>query len=230
MNATHRERTDMPKLFTDQQMALILKRAAERQAAGDEPTHSLESIQDIARQVGIDSALVADVAATIDKSDNGVVFLLGAPSAYRESRRLAGASATMDLGAVLETIRDHLPFAGEVRHVREGIEWHAGPADNKTVVALSPRAGGGVHLRIDARQQGPKALAYLAAGTVGLIASVVSITRLHGLGVAVGVAAIAVSFAGARMLWNHVAKRRDKRLLDLGNALAGQIDGTSLGS
>jgi hypothetical protein len=220
----------MPKLFTDQQTELTLKRAAERRATGGEPTHSLESMQDIARQVGIDPALVADAAATIDRSGTGVSALLGAPSAYRASRRLAGASPTMDLGAVLKTIRHHLPVAGEFRHVRGGIEWHAGPADNKTVVALSPRAGGGVDLRIDARQQGPKALAYLAAGTLGLIASAVSIVRLHGPGVAVGVAAIAVSFAVARMLWNHVAKRRDKRLLDLGNALAGQIDGKALGS
>jgi len=220
---------DMPKLFTDQQMTLILKRAAERQAASAEPTHSLESIQDIARQVGIDSALVADAAATIERSSGSVSSLLGAPSAYRASRRLAGAAPTMDLGAVLETIRDHLPFAGEVRHVRDGIEWHAGPADNKTVVALSPGAGGGINLRIDGRQQGPKALAYVAAGTVGLIATAVSVAVLHGRGVAVGVAAIAVSFAGARMLWNEVAKRRDKRLHDLGNALAGQIDGESPG-
>src|SRR5262245_38849338 len=66
---------DMPKLFTDQQMALILKRAAERQAAGAEPTHSLESIQDIARQVGIDSALVADAAATIERSSGSVSSL-----------------------------------------------------------------------------------------------------------------------------------------------------------
>ena len=200
----------MPKLFTGQQMELSLKRAAER-------------------QVSIDSALVAGAEAPIDTSGTGVSSLLGAPSAYRASRRLAGASPTIDLGAVLATIRDHVPVAGELRHVREGIEWHAGPSDNKTVVALSPRAGGGVKLRIDARQQGPKALAYLAAGTVGLIATAVSVVRLHGRGVAIGVAAIAVSFAAARMLWNHVAKRRDKRLLDLGDALAGQIDGKSLG-
>ena len=205
MSTTHCERTDMPKL---------------------------ESIQDSARQVGIDSALGADGAATIDASGTsgtGVSSLLGAPSAYRACRQLVGASPTMDLGAVLKTIRDHLPVAGEFRHVRDGIEWYVGPADNKTIVALSPRAGGGVTLRIDARQQGPKALAYLAAGTLGLIASAVSIVRLHGPGVAVGVGAIAVLFAGARTLWNHLAKRRDKRLLDLGNALAGQIDGKSLG-
>jgi hypothetical protein len=219
----------MTRLFTDHQMALILKRAAERQAAGGEPTHSLESIQDIARQVGIDSDLVADAAATIDKSDASVSSFLGAPSAYRASRRLIAASPTIDHAAVLDTIRDHLPFAGEVRQVGNGIEWHAGPADNKTIVALSPRADGGISLRIDARQQGPKALAYLAAGSVGLVASVVSVGVLRGPGVAVGVAAMAASFAGARTLWNRLAKRRDERLRHLGNALAGQLNGESSG-
>jgi hypothetical protein len=219
----------MARLFTDHQMALILKRAAERQAAGGEPTHSLESIQDVARQVGIDSDLVADAAARIDKSGTSVSSLLGAASAYRASRRLVAASTAIDHAAVLDTIRDHLPLAGEATQVGGGIEWHAGPADNKTVVALSPRADGGISLRIDARQQGPKALAYVAAGTVGLIASAVSVAVLHGPGVAVGVAAIAASFAGARTLWNRVAKRRDERLRNLGNALAGQFDGGSSG-
>jgi hypothetical protein len=40
--------------YTDEQMALILKRAAELQSAGEEQIHTLAEIQQIAQQVGIE--------------------------------------------------------------------------------------------------------------------------------------------------------------------------------
>lgn len=216
----------MDQKYTDQQMALILKRAAELQATGDESSHSLESIQDIARQVGIDPRLVAEAATNLDvPSANRSLF--GAPSAFRVARRLSGSPAPIDHAAVLGTIRDHLPFAGEARNVGDGIEWHAGPADNKTVVAISPSANGPT-LRIDARQQGPKAMLYLAAGTVGVTAGVASVALLAApaVAVAVGLGTLAASFASARAIWNLHVKRRSKRFQALSDALADQFAGS----
>lgn len=214
----------MDTKYTDRQMALILKRAAELQAIGDEPAHSLESIQQIAQQVGIDPRVVADVAANLGTTAGGSSFF-GAPSAYRASRRLPRTAAPIDHAAVLATIRDHLPSAGEAREVGDGIEWHSGPADNKTVVAISP-AVDGVMLRIDVRQQGPKVGTYLGAGTVGLLAGVVSVGILSGPGVAVGLGVLGVSFAGARALWNRHAENRQRRLQRLSDALADQLAGS----
>jgi hypothetical protein len=214
----------MDTKYTDRQMALILKRAAEQQAVGDEPAHSLESIQQIAQQVGIDPRVVADVAANLDSAGGGSSFF-GAPSAYRASRRVPRTAGPIDHAAVLATIRDHLPFAGEAREVGDGIEWHAGPGDNKTVVAISPAADG-VVLRIDVRQQGPKVGAYLAAGTVGFLASLVSLGLWSGPGLGVGLGVLGVSFAGARALWNRHAENRQRRLQRLSDALAEQLKGS----
>jgi hypothetical protein len=220
----------MKEKFTDQQMALILKRAAERQAQGGEAVHSLESIQDIARQVGIDPQLVADAAATLERGREPG-SLLGPPSAYRSSRRLAPGA--LDQTSVLSTIRDYLPFAGEPRPVEGGFEWHAGPADNKTLIAVTSRADA-TTLRIDARQDGPKAMTYLLATTVGGLAGGVSVALLSsislGLGAGVGVAALAASLASARAFWNRFARRRDKRLHDLSDALARQLEAPNEGS
>jgi hypothetical protein len=211
----------MERKFTDQQVALILKRAAERQVESGDAAHSLESIQDIAREVGIDPRVVAEVAATLDASHTEST-LFGASSAYRSSRRLALNASTIDHAAVLATIREHLPLAGEKRDVGDGIEWHSGPADNKTVVAITPSAGGAT-LRIDVRQHGPKAMAYIGAGIVGMVAGVASVAALHGPGVAVGVAAFWSSFAGARAIWNRHARTRDQRMGGLSDALAAQL-------
>jgi hypothetical protein len=216
----------MDQKYTDQQMALILKRAAEMQAAGDESSHSLESIQEIARQVGIDPRLVAEAATSLD-APRANRSLFGAPSAFRVARRLSGSAVPIDHAAVLGTIRDHLPFAGEARNVGDGIEWHSGPADNKTVVAISPTANGPM-LRIDARQHGTKAMLYLAAGTVGVTVGAASVALLSvpAVAVAVGVGTFAASFAGARAIWNRHAKRQSKRFRALSDALAGQLGGS----
>ena len=138
-------------------MALILKRAAELQATGDEPAYSLESIQQIAEQVGIDRKFVADVAATLDQLPGGS-SLLGAPSDFRLTRRVERSQA-IDEAAILATIRDHLPYgAGEMRAVGDGIEWHAGPGDNKTVVSVRsrPRSNDVAHRHATARREGAR--------------------------------------------------------------------------
>lgn len=211
----------MERKFTDQQMALILKRAADRQADDGDASHSLESIQEIAREVGIDPRVVAEVAATLDVS-RAATTLFGASSAYRSSRRIVSNMSTIDRAAILAAIREHLPLVGEKRDVGDGIEWHSGPADNKTVVAVTPTPSGAM-LRIDMRQHGLKAGTYIAAGTVGLIAGVVSVATLHGPGVAVGVGAFWASLAGARAIWNRHARRREQRMRGLSDALAAQL-------
>jgi hypothetical protein len=208
--------------FTDQQMALILKRAAELQATGDEPAHSLESIQQIAGQVGIDPKLVADVAVTLDRSPDGS-SLLGAPSDFRLTRRVERSQA-IDQAAILATIRDHLPYgAGEMRAVGDGIEWHAGPGDNKTVVAVAPGPDR-TTLRIDTRQHGVKALAYIGGVTAGMLAGGISIALWHAPGAALAAAAIGASFAGTRVLWNRHVDRHRQRLRRLLDALSDQLD------
>lgn len=208
--------------FTDQQMALILKRAAELQATGDEPAHSLESIQQIAEQVGIDPKLVADVAATLDRPRGGST-LLGAPSGFSMSRRVERPQ-TIDQAAILATIRDHLPYgAGEMRPVGDGIEWHAGPADNKTVVAVAPGSDG-TTLRVDARQHGLKALAYVGVTSAGLLAGGISIALWHAPGAAIAAVAVGASFAGTRALWNRHVDRHRQRFRRLLDALSDQLN------
>ncbi len=212
----------MPTKYTDQQMALILRRAAEQQAAAGEATHSLESIQAIARQVGIDPALVADAALNLDAGGRAR-HLLGEPSAHRISRRLRLAPGPIDSAAVVATIRDHVPLVGEMRQVGDSIEWHAGQADNQIFVAVSPGTAGPA-LRIDARQHGLKALAYLGAGITGGLATLLSVAFWSAPGAAVGAAALGASFVGARALWNRHARRRNERLRVLSDALVAQLE------
>jgi len=212
----------MTTKYTDQQMALILKRAAEQQAAAGEATHSLEAIQDIARQVGIDPALVANAAQNLDAPAQAS-HVMGEPSAHRISRRLQRAPTSIDSAALLAIIRDHLSMTGEIRPLGDGLEWHAGIAENKFVVTVAPTTAGPA-VRIDARQHGPKALAYMAAGITGGIALLVGAGVGHGLGAAAGIAVLGASVAGARAVWNRYARRRNERLRALTEALVAQLE------
>jgi hypothetical protein len=213
--------SDEPK-YSDQQMALILKRAAELQAVGDERSHSLESIQEIARQVGIDPHIVADVAASLEQGKPDST-LFGASSAFRIARQVSGTFDPANPAPLLATIRDILPVGGATRQVGNGFEWHAGSSDVKTIVSLSPNPNG-VSLRIDARHHGIKGLSYIGGATAGVFAAVFSIATMHGPGVLVGAAALAASLAGTRALWNRYVLRQTKRFQALSNALAKQLE------
>ena len=76
-----------------------------------------------------------------------------------------------------------------MRAVGDGIEWHAGPADNKTVVSVAPGPDG-TTLRVDARQHGLKALAYIGVTSAGLLAGGISIALWHAPGAAIAAVAL----------------------------------------
>jgi hypothetical protein len=209
--------------FTDQQMALILKRAAELQATGEEPVHTLAAIQEIARQVGIDAQLVADAAADLPAA--GGRFgprLLGAPSEFRVSRRIPGALQAADHPAVIATIRDHLPEVGEVQELAGGLEWHAGEDNNKTAITFTPSSGGTI-VRIDGRYFGLKLILYLGAGAMTMLTGLLGMAGSPELGAGLGLGMFALSFASARYAWNRIAERGRRRLERLLAALTAQL-------
>jgi hypothetical protein len=217
----------METRYSDEQMALILKRAAELQPTGDEPTLTLGAIQQIAEEIGIDRRLVADAAASL--SLNTVAkesSLFGAPSAIRLTRSIPGSLRPVDTGTLIATIRDHTSQAGVVRELSGSIEWHAGAADNKTLVTLTPSVTGTV-IRIDGRYHGQKAALYLGAGIVTLIVTVLGIaaSREAALGLGLGLGTLVVSFAAARAGWNRLIARRRERIERLTNALVAQLEG-----
>jgi hypothetical protein len=208
-------------------MALILKRAADLQAGGEEGmTHTIEEIQEIAEQAGIDPRLVGRAAASLQHASDDARNLWGASATYRLTRQIAGRFDTAGEAGLVATIRDHLPAGGEVRTVGRGFEWHSGPADNKTVISLSP-AEHGTMLRVDTRRRGAKALPYFCAITGSAVATVAGFAVVQPLAaLGIGFAATVLSLAGARTAWNRFARENRRRLEAMSDALAEQIEPT----
>jgi hypothetical protein len=210
------------KRYTDRQMALILKRAAERQAEGADASHSLADIQQIAQQVGIDASLIAEAALTIRDRDGQPGEVLGPSAAYRVSRRLESPGVPIDSAALLEVIRDRMPDLGESRPLPDGFEWYSGPAENKTFVSVTTRSDG-TTVRIDGRQSGPKIGLYLLAGTVTIVAGGVVTVAAPVVGVGVAAGLFVATFGAARAAWSAIARRSRARAEQLVDALAERI-------
>jgi hypothetical protein len=213
-------------------MALILKRAAELQSAGEEQIHTLAEIQQIAQQVGIEPRLIAAAAAglparTQGRATDGVLF--GAPSSYRLTRRLPGSPFATHRAQLIATIRDHMAQVGSVREFEDRIEWYAGPADNKAAVTIEPSESETV-IRVDLRQQGPKVGLFLLAGSVTLVAAVAGTIASPAIGMAIGAGTLVSTFAGARVWWQRIVARRERRVGALMDALTNEIHGSSAAS
>jgi len=217
--------------YTDEQMALILKRAAELQSAGEEQIHTLAEIQQIAQQVGIEPRLIAAAAAGLPARTQGRAdgVLFGAPSSYRLALRLPGSPSAAPRAQLIATIRDHMAQVGSVEEFEDRIEWYAGPADNKSAVTIEPSESETV-IRVDMRQHGPKVGLYLLAGTVSLVAGVVGAIASPVVGVAVGAGALVSTFTGARAWWGRIVARRERRVGALMDALTNEIHASSAAS
>lgn len=204
----------MADRYTDTQLALILKRAAELQASGEEPTHSLASIQQLGEQVGIDGDLIARAAESLPADPQSGFSLSGTSSAYRTSRRVPVAISTVDHGRLAALIRDHMTGLGELRPVGEGFEWHSGASDNKTLIAVAP-AGDHTRVRVDLRQHGQKAALYLGAGLLTMVAGVAGVIASPVIGGAMFVGMGVGSFIAARTAWDRIAARNRRRVESL---------------
>jgi hypothetical protein len=214
---------DPPTRFTDQQMALILKRAAELQATGEEPIHTLEAIQQIADQVGIDRGLVAEAAAAVSAPGAGAgPLLFGPPSSFRVTRQVAGALGAADQPLLIAAIRDHLPEVGHVTAVAGGFEWHGGSSDDKTAVTFTSSPTG-TTIRVDRRRFAPKFGLFMGAGSLTMLATVAGLGVSPIVSAGLGLGTFVLSFSAARFVWDRMARggrqRIDRLLVELSDRL-----------
>jgi hypothetical protein len=126
--------------YTDQEMALILKRAAELQERSDGrgATRSFGEIAEIAAEVGIDKAFVDEAVAELREPLVRTGWL-GAPTRFHEERTVPGVLAPDVMGALIDRVRSELRLQGEVKQVFDGIEWRARAALGVTLLTIGPR-------------------------------------------------------------------------------------------
>ena len=221
---------DMPSpspRYSDQEMALILKRAAELQegADGKGAHRTLAEIQEIAAEVGIDAPFVSEAVAELERPRPRVGWL-GAPTRFHEERNVAGSLGSNAIGELLDQARAELGLHGEVRQVFDGVELRLRSALGTSILTVGPRAGG---TRIALTTERLDQAVAIAAGSVGIGL----LAALGGVAIAINVtdnalvastivaaSAIAGTVVSARALWYGVAERWRRRTQSIVAALA----------
>lgn len=149
---------DDDRKYSDEQMALILRRVGDLQAQRDDGRHSLAEIQEIARQVGLDPALVAHVAAGLPR--RAAVFPAPSSSLVQTVETVLPQRVTPEqMGRLVDAVRRASGAQGTSRQVFDTVEWRWGsehelvdlrvtitPAADRTNVRVQHDASGAAFL------------------------------------------------------------------------------------
>ena len=235
----------VPRRYSEKEAGEILRRAAEMQraepSAADPSGFSLSELEDVAREAGIDPAVVRRAASQLDlpASENIGSALAGSPLSIRLEIELPGEYPVDRFDALVPAIQDASPWQGHAGVVGKTLTWSA-RADSNTssLQVLVSSADGRTLIRVEERLGG--LVGALFGGIIGGGGAGIGVGLGAGLGAAVGSTLFAVgfpilmlggSYALARTIYAaHVKKERSRLqgLLDrlAAIAAAGIDDGT----
>ena len=214
--------------YTEEELALILNRAAERQEGvqANAPRYTLADIQEIAAGAGIAPDHVASVAATLRdaRAPEGGVF--GAPHRFRFEESIEGEVSDEVIGELFDLTRRTLGEQGEVTEALGTVEWKSQDAFGHSYVTVARRAGRTTIGILSARSDS-LALAGTVGGvgaffgSIGIGMALVSTGVLAGPLAAIAGVAIASgsTWAATRAVWRRYARGVVERTGSLGSAL-----------
>lgn len=220
--------------FSDEEFALILRKAAELQDDGANPPAlrtgmSLREIQAIAAEAGIDPAKVAQAAALLARTDRPgfAVRLFGGPSSYHLEHTAKGEISQEDLGRMLEVIRKATRHQGQGTHVLDALEWKTEGETSQIHVNVTPRDGE-TTVQIIADRSATGGLVAMACTLPWVILAVILGTELdaNSLGAVAGILAGAGggAFVSFRTFWKTTTRRFRRKLSGLMEALTTAVD------
>lgn len=143
---------DTPKqrLFTDQEISAVLKRAAElQQTQGQSTAHGLtrSEIEHAAQEVGIDPRWVEVAVRELDQDrltqEEQRWHIWGAPMRFERERWVEGELSTDDWSDVVAEIRRTTNKAGDLEQIGSHLEWRNDGKDGSFPAHLvaTPRKG-----------------------------------------------------------------------------------------
>jgi hypothetical protein len=221
--------------YTEEELALILNRAAERQEGVQSSVarYTLVEIQEIAAGAGISPEHVAGVAATLyDAREPRGGGFLGAPQRFRFEETIDGEVADDVIGELVDLVRRTLGPQGAVTEALGTFEWNGQDSWGSTFVTVA-RRGGRTTISVVSARTDAAGVAVLVGGmgtffgSIGLTATLVTTGGLlapMGLAVPVGaVAGIGLATSGVwaavRATWRRYARKVVARTESLGSLL-----------
>ena len=207
---------DDSRRFDDREFSLILRKAAELQESdANRPARAgltLREIEAIAAEAGIDVRHVRGaVLALRDGASHPWRRILGPSSHIHAQTSVTSEYNGEALAAIVDAAQAETGRAGSAREVLGGIEWN-GRDTMGTVQVTARRRGAETRIQVSTdRKEAAASIATLApigclvAG--GAIGSLIGVAPVAAAGVAVVTGVVT-----ARLLWNGVARKWDRRV------------------
>lgn len=214
--------TDVGRRYSDKELTLILKLAAERQTAVADPRSegdgfSLAEIEQIAAEAGIDPRFISEAAAALDaESERGRFSFLGAPTKFRFERAIPGEVPQSEYSEIIEAIRREIGVQGQISHLLDSLEWKGKDLlDRHTFITIKSRDGE-TKIKLFGHWWGPAVVSYITLGSCGLLSTIGLLTTVapdSALGVA-GILAggLGATYLSARTIWQRISRRSENTL------------------
>lgn len=162
----------VPRRYSEKEAGAILRKAAEMQraepSAADPSGFSLAELEEVAREAGIDPAIVRQAASQLEISTTASVgsALAGAPLALRLEVELPGEYPADRFDALVPMIQSASPWQGHAGVVGKSLTWNARADSNTSSLQVLVLAGNGRTLiRVEERLHG--LVGALFGGVVG---------------------------------------------------------------
>lgn len=215
--------------YTEEELALILNRAAERQegAHPSTPRYTLADIQEIAAGAGIAPDHVASVAASLgDERPQLGSGVLGAPHRFHFEESIDGEISDEVIAELFDLVRRETGLQGSVSDALGTLQWKGQESGDGTYVSVARRGGrttiGVLEPRTDSAGAVGMFAVFGAVGTSAVLASVL-VGAIGLAGPLVPVVAIAggtgSAWAATRATWRRLARRWADRAESLGATL-----------
>ena len=215
--------------YNDREIALILKKAAERQedVAPREGGYSLAELEEIAAQAGIDATHVRSAARDLAMVDRPAGHgFVGSPTIIELERGGEGEIPESEYGDLVELIRDLTHEVGKVSRVDRTMEWITSRNDMIGMhISVNPGKGK-TRVRLVTRHDGVAAIVFLLTGIFGTMASLVISIKTLGAGLpaaAAAFSAISGIYLGDRGVLQIVSQRRQRWAHRVIDALAEHV-------
>ena len=226
--------------YSDEEFALILRKAAELANDADVPTASsdgltLTEMKAAAAQAGLDPALIERAARLLvaTTTESPLDRLIGGPLRHQHELRFPVALDAHGAARLLSAVRIGAGQAGsrdDGHSSALGMAWHDG-GDLEALGVTARAADGGTSVTVSVARGGTLALVGMFSG-VGVLLSLLALISLYreGLGTALGVSVplMVSTLAVARGYWAASTKRWRTRINAVVDTVGQTLSGPQL--
>lgn len=227
---------DERRRYTDEEFALILRKAMELQGGGEGSRRAhegltLDEMRAIARDVGVDPSLVDRATTLLDRPRTSKAHrFLGGPTTYRLEHAVPGLVPEGAYPRIVDAIRRTTEHHGDAKSELGSMVWQTVGQFSQIHVTVAPRDDH-TELRVSADRAGAFVLtwflslagAMIAAGIVGAV--IEPSTAAGGATLFLGMAS--AGLATARVLWTRGTTRFQRYLDTLMEAVRREVESSA---